>query len=83
MKETINEKIRYEWVDNVKFAACMLVVLGHFFMGMAESEIIRQTAFYNIVNQAVYTFHVPVFFVCSGFLYQKSDKVHTLRSDHP
>lgn len=80
MKETNNEKIRYEWVDNVKFAACMLVVLGHFFMGMAESEIIRQTAFYNIVNQAVYTFHVPVFFVCSGFLYQKSDKVHTLKA---
>lgn len=73
-------KIRYYWIDNIKFAACVLVVLGHFYMSMVQSEILPDNSIYNFLIQSVYTFHVPLFFICSGFLYQKSNKVHSLKS---
>ncbi len=69
-------KTRYYFIDNLKIASCILVVLGHFFMSMTASDIMPVSSVYNIVMQAVYTFHVPLFFVCSGFLYQKSNRVH-------
>lgn len=80
MENTINTKTRYEWVDSVKFACCVLVVLGHTFMGIAEAGIIEKGSVYNLLIQSVYTFHVPLFFVCSGFLYQRSGRVHNLNS---
>lgn len=80
MENTINTKTRYEWVDSVKFACCVLVVLGHTFMGIAEAGIIEKGSVYNLLIQSVYTFHVPLFFVCSGFLYQRSGRVHSLNS---
>lgn len=80
MENTVNTKTRYEWVDSVKFACCVLVVLGHTFMGIAEAGIIEKGSVYNLLIQSVYTFHVPLFFVCSGFLYQKSGRVHNLNS---
>lgn len=80
MENTVNTKARYKWVDNVKFACCILVVLGHTFMGIAEAGIIEKGTVYNLLTQSVYTFHVPLFFVCSGFLYQRSGRVHDLNS---
>lgn len=75
-----SNKTRYFWVDNIKFVACTLVVLGHFYMSMIQSKILPDNAVYNFLIQTVYTFHVPLFFICSGFLYQKSNKVHNLKS---
>ncbi|SCZ79723.1 acyltransferase family protein [Pseudobutyrivibrio xylanivorans] len=63
------------WVDNVKVVACLLVVLGHFFQSMVKADILPNTAFYNWFNDTIYYFHVPLFFICSGFLYQKYSKV--------
>ncbi|MGN1123657.1 MAG: acyltransferase family protein [Eubacterium sp.] len=80
MKETNTLKTRYVWIDNLKLSCCILVVLGHFYMSMVESEILPNNIVYNLCVQSVYTFHVPLFFVCSGFLYQKSNKVHCIKS---
>lgn len=79
MEETKKLTTRYTWVDNIKFACCILVVLGHTFMGFGESGIIEKGVAYNLLIQTVYSFHVPLFFVCSGFLYQKSNKVHSVK----
>ena len=80
MEETKKITTRYTWVDNIKFACCILVVLGHTFMGFGESGIIEKGVAYNLLIQTVYSFHVPLFFVCSGFLYQKSNRVHSIKS---
>lgn len=62
---------RYYWVDNLKMFACLLVVLGHLYMSiMAGGWISQNNILYCWPVQTVYTFHVPLFFVCSGFLYQ-------------
>jgi fucose 4-O-acetylase-like acetyltransferase len=66
------------WVDNVKIIACILVVLGHFFQSMTKAQILSETDLYMWFNQTIYYFHVPLFFICSGYLYQKYSKVNSL-----
>ena len=63
------------WVDNVKVVACILVVLGHFFQSMVKAEIIADSSLYQWFNTTIYYFHVPLFFICSGYLYQKYSRV--------
>lgn len=70
----------YYWIDNIKVFACLLVLLGHFFQSMIKSGILPDNALYQWFNQTIYYFHVPLFFVCSGFLYQKFSKVDSLVS---
>ncbi len=70
-----NNKTHEEWVDNVKLLACILVVLGHFYQSMVKSGIVADTAFYQWFNVTIYYFHVPLFFICSGYLFQKYSKV--------
>ncbi len=71
----MQEKIRYAYIDNMKFAACILVALGHFFMSMTANKVMPYSFAYNYLIKTLYTFHVPIFFVCSGFLYQNSCRV--------
>lgn len=63
------------WVDSVKVVACILVVLGHFFQSMVKAEIIADSSLYQWFNTTIYYFHVPLFFICSGYLYQKYSRV--------
>lgn len=59
------------WVDAVKLLACLLVVFGHLFMSMVSSGLLNEdNVWYQFLIQTIYSFHVPLFFVCSGFLYQ-------------
>lgn len=66
----------YYWIDNIKLFACILVVLGHFAMSMTAAGLASCSPAYYFFIQSIYTYHVPLFFVCSGFLYQKSNRVH-------
>ena len=68
-------RARENWVDTVKIFACILVVLGHFFQSMVKSGVISHTEFYGWFNQTIYFFHVPLFFICSGYLFQKFTSV--------
>lgn len=65
------------WVDAVKVFACILVVLGHFFQSMVKSDIIPETHLYSWFNYTIYYFHVPLFFICSGYLFQKFTSVRS------
>lgn len=73
-------KKREVWVDNVKVIACILVVLGHFFQSMLKAEVISDNDLYRWFNQSIYYFHVPLFFICSGYLYEKLSGVEEVRS---
>ncbi len=66
------------WIDNVKSLACILVALGHFFQSMVKSGIIEKGFAYSWFNASIYYFHIPLFFICSGFLFQKYSEVRTL-----
>lgn len=71
---------REVWVDNVKVIACILVVLGHFYQSMIRSGIIQLTDFYMWFSYTLYTFHVPLFFICSGYLYQRFSCIDCISS---
>lgn len=49
------EKRRIEYFDTAKFIGMMMIILGHF--GVPE------------INRFVYTFHIPLFFLISGYFY--------------
>lgn len=78
MGQEINEK--EIWVDNVKLIACVLVVMGHFFRSMISVGVVPEQGFCQWFDETVYFFHVPLFFVCSGYLYQKRSRVEDLAS---
>lgn len=71
MKMKIKRKI---WVDNVKVIAAILVAVGHLMQSFVLSNVISDSTAYNYFNQTIYLFHVPLFFICSGFLYQQINK---------
>lgn len=69
---------RENWIDHVKIFACVLVALGHFFQSMCAAGILNAGLVYQWFNRTIYYFHVPLFFICSGYLYQKYSKVDSL-----
>ena len=70
-------RTRDNWIDHIKTFACILVVLGHFFQSMCSSAILEAGAFYEWFNRTIYYFHVPLFFICSGYVYQKYSQVNS------
>lgn len=71
---------RENWIDAIKVIACILVVLGHFFQSMKKANIMPDNALYNWFVQTIYYFHVPLFFICSGYLYQKDSNIDNLKT---
>lgn len=80
MSEKTAVRTREKWVDDVKVIACILVVLGHFFQSMTKASILPASDLYKWFNTTIYYFHVPLFFICSGYLYQKYSKVNSVGS---
>ncbi|MGN0070084.1 MAG: acyltransferase family protein [Prevotella sp.] len=58
---------RIVWVDWAKAILIYLMVLGHCFPG-------------KIINELIYAFHMPAFFVISGYLYHRHGWKKTLKS---
>ena len=80
MSEKTAARTREKWVDDVKVIACILVVLGHFFQSMTKASILPENDLYEWFETTIYYFHVPLFFICSGYLYQKYSKVNSVGS---
>ena len=80
MSEKTAVRTREKWVDDVKVIACILVVLGHFFQSMTKANILPENNLYGWFNTTIYYFHVPLFFICSGYLYQKYSRVNSVGS---
>lgn len=64
-------KTRIVWVDNVKVLAFILVALGHMLMGLFDAGVLTEKNYPAGFVDILYMFHVPLFFICSGFLYEK------------
>ena len=66
------------WVDNIKLFACIFVAVGHFFQSMISSNLIVESRLYAWFIQTIYFFHVQLFFICSGYLYQRRSTVFSI-----
>ena len=47
---------------------------------MTKANILPENDLYMWFNTTIYYFHVPLFFICSGYLYQKYSKVNSVGS---
>lgn len=70
---------RESYIDVVKIFACMLVVGGHLLKGLAEAGLILENDKFNMWMEILYSFHVNLFFICSGYLYQKYTKINSVK----
>lgn len=57
------DRRRIEWIDTARGLAMCMIVFGHCVPG-------------GFLKQLVYTFHVPVFFFLSGFLFHEDKNPH-------
>lgn len=61
-KEGMSSNSLFDWVTIAKGLAIILVVMGHYLPDQAP-------AYWRVINKTIYAFHMPLFFVLSGFLY--------------
>jgi fucose 4-O-acetylase-like acetyltransferase len=63
---------RIEWIDVARGSGIFLVVLGHVWRGIEAAGIIPHSQLYFAVDNAIYLFHMPLFFLLSGMLFEHS-----------
>jgi fucose 4-O-acetylase-like acetyltransferase len=61
---------RLDGLDIAKGIAILLVVYGHVMRGLEVAGLVSFDGIWGYVDYLVYTVHMPVFFVVSGFLYE-------------
>lgn len=71
---------RIQWIDNIKIFGCIFVVLDHFSQSMVASGITKVNAVFIWFMYTIYFFHVNLFFIASGYLYQRFSKIDSLNS---
>ncbi len=62
---------RIVWLDAAKGFAILLVVAGHVFSGDLHAGMFpQQAAALDLICRVIYAFHMPLFFLPSGYVYQ-------------
>ena len=62
---------RIKWIDSVRGALILLIVLGHVIGGAIKSGFIWGLGWTEL-NRIIYMFHVPAFFVLTGFIWKSA-----------
>lgn len=62
---------RETWVDAVKGLAILLVSASHGIQGLMWPQLVPVTVVGCAINEALYCFHFQLFFLCSGYLWQR------------
>lgn len=60
---------RVEWIDYAKAIGIVLVVYGHSASGLNNAGIVNSDSIYMLINNVVYSFHMPLFFFLSGLFF--------------
>lgn len=61
-------KDRIAWLDAAKGVGIILVVIGHALGGIIDSQLGRQVPAFRAAFFALYSFHMPLFFMLAGVL---------------
>lgn len=72
------KKERELWIDILKGLAIIFVVMGHVVSSYRNSNMLMDAVAFNFIYEFVYAFHMPLFFVVSGYLAGKSKKEEPL-----
>lgn len=66
--DNITNKIRIDWIDLAKGISIILIIFAHNLEWYSSG-----TGYKTGVLPIIYSFHVPIFFFCSGFLFKVKD----------
>lgn len=65
-------KKRLDWVDYAKGIGIFLVVLGHMLRSLFNSDLLADQGLADFIDQWIYIFHMPLFFIISGLFIERS-----------
>jgi fucose 4-O-acetylase-like acetyltransferase len=68
---TKTDNTRLDWIDYAKGIGIIFVVFGHVIKGLNSAHLIDPTFYYYAVN-LIYSFHMPLFFMLSGYFFLAS-----------
>lgn len=71
----MTQQERFDWVDRAKAYGIFLVVLGHVLEGI---YLHTKSPHVFPLYKAIYSFHMPLFFVLSGFVYRHKQETFAL-----
>lgn len=75
----MSNKYRNHFIDAIKAIAIILVVVGHSIQyGSGEGILNNRLFFDNCLFKFIYSFHMPLFMMVSGYLFYFSTAKHTL-----
>ena len=60
---------RLAWMDAARGAGIVLVVLGHTERGLLNGELLVHVDEYAWLDNRIYAFHMPLFFLLSGIFF--------------
>jgi fucose 4-O-acetylase-like acetyltransferase len=63
---------RLAWIDYAKGIGIALVVWGHVIRGLFNANILPEMGFLSALDQGIYSFHMPLFFILSGLFVERS-----------
>ncbi|WP_079417644.1 acyltransferase family protein [Thiomonas intermedia] len=63
---------RTDWVDAAKGIGIVLVVYGHVARGLHTAGLYPDDRAFALVDDVIYSFHMPLFFLLSGLFFQPS-----------
>lgn len=63
---------RADWIDAARGLGIVLVVLGHCLRGLVAAGVLADGPVFQIVDRAIYAFHMPLFFLLSGLVFEKA-----------
>jgi fucose 4-O-acetylase-like acetyltransferase len=63
---------RESWIDVAKGWGILLVVLGHALRGLQNVQLLPTEGWSHALDAWIYSFHMPLFFLLSGFFMEKA-----------
>lgn len=86
-----SEHARRDWIDRARGFGILLVVIGHALRGLCTAKLLSRSGITLVVDRAIYSFHMPLFFCVAGLFLIPRDcrspgkvaKHHVIRLGYP
>lgn len=68
---------RSDWADHAKGIGIVLVVYGHVVRGLVSGGVVGASPVWQVIDQIIYSFHMPLFFFLAGLFFWPSRQRRT------
>lgn len=68
-----SQNARRDWIDRARGFGILLVVIGHALRGLCTAKLLSRSGVTLLVDRAIYSFHMPLFFCVAGLFLIPND----------